>query len=80
MSMFQVYVRVIALLAPEKALAIMLVLANLILAGIMLVEPWLFGHVIDSLVARAAADAWFYIGAWAGFGLCGILATVAVSL
>ena len=70
----------IALLAPERALAIMLVIANLVLAGIMLVEPWLFGHVIDSLVAHVAADTWFYIGAWAGFGLCGIVAGVAVSL
>ncbi len=80
MSLFQVYRRVIALLAPERALAIMLVIANLVLAGIMLVEPWLFGHVIDSLVAHEAADTWFYIGAWAGFGLCGIVAGVAVSL
>jgi ATP-binding cassette subfamily B protein len=80
MSLLQVYARVIALLAPEKNLAIMLVIANLILAGIMLVEPWLFGHVIDSLVAQSRDDAWFYIGSWAGFGLCGIVAGVAVSL
>ena len=32
MSILQVYARVIALLAPEKTLAIMLVIANLILA------------------------------------------------
>ena len=80
MSIFQVYARVIALLAPEKTLTIMLVIANLILAGIMLVEPYLFGHVIDALVAHVHADVWFYIGAWAGFGLCGIAAGVAVSL
>ena len=78
--MFQVYARVIALLAPERTLAIMLVLANLVLAGIMLVEPYLFGHVIDALVAQRRGDAWFYIGSWAGFGLCGIVAAVAVSL
>jgi ATP-binding cassette subfamily B protein len=80
MSLLQVYARVIALLAPEKTLAIMLVIANLILAGIMLVEPWLFGHVIDSLVAQSRDAAWLYIGSWAGFGLCGIVAGVAVSL
>jgi ATP-binding cassette subfamily B protein len=80
MSMFQVYRRVIGLLAPEKTLTIMLVIANLILAGIMLVEPYLFGRVIDALVASKHADAWFYIGSWAGFGLCGIVAGVAVSL
>ena len=80
MSIVQVYMRVIGLLLPERALAIMLVIANLILAGIMLVEPWLFGHVIDSLVARAHQQAWFYIASWAGFGLCGIAAGAAISL
>jgi ATP-binding cassette subfamily B protein len=80
MSIVQVYMRVIGLLMPERALTIMLVIANLILAGIMLVEPWLFGHVIDSLVARAHHQAWFYIAAWAGFGLCGIAAGAAISL
>jgi glucan exporter ATP-binding protein len=80
MSMVQVYLRVIALLAPEKTLSIMLVIANLALAGIMLVEPWLFGHVIDALVAQSPRDVWLYIGAWAGFGLMGIAAGVAVSL
>jgi glucan exporter ATP-binding protein len=80
MSIVQVYMRVIALLMPERALTIMLVIANLILAGIMLVEPWLFGHVIDSLVARAHHQAWFYIASWAGFGLCGIAAGAAISL
>jgi glucan exporter ATP-binding protein len=80
MSMFQVYRRVIGLLAPERTLTIMLVIANLILAGIMLIEPYLFGRVIDALVASKHGDAWFYIGSWAGFGLCGIVAGVAVSL
>ena len=78
--MFQVYRRVIGLLAPEKTLTIMLVIANLILAGIMLIEPYLFGHVVDALVASRHGDAWVYIGSWAGFGLCGIVAGVAVSL
>jgi glucan exporter ATP-binding protein len=78
--MFQVYRRVIGLLAPERTLTIMLVIANLALAGIMLIEPYLFGRVIDALVAARHADAWFYIGSWAGFGLCGIIAGVAVSL
>lgn len=80
MSMLQVYARVIALLAPEKALTILLVAANLALAGIMLVEPYLYGHVVDALVANAHADAWRYIAEWTGFAFCGIAAGVAVSL
>ncbi len=80
MSVLQVYLRVIALLGPEKWLANLLAAANLGLAGILLVEPWLFGRVIDSLVAQSRAEAWRYIGLWAGFGLLGIAAGVWVSL
>jgi len=80
MSIVQVYLRVIALLAEEKMLAILLVVANLALAGIMLLEPWLFGHVIDALVAQTHGEAWRYIGYWAGFGLLGIIAGVWVAL
>jgi glucan exporter ATP-binding protein len=80
MSVFEVYWRVIALLGPEKKLASLLALANLSLAGILLVEPWLFGRVIDSLVAQSRAEAWRYIGFWAVFGLLGIAAGVWISL
>src|SRR5271166_1456606 len=80
MSIVQVYLRVIGLLAEERALAILLVAANLGLAGILLLEPWLFGHVIDALVAQMRSTAWRYIGLWAGFGLIGICAGVWVSL
>jgi len=80
MTVFKVYVRVIALLAPEKGLASLLAAANLALAGILLLEPWLFGHVIDSLVRQSHTDAWKYISYWAGFGFLGIAAGVWVSL
>jgi glucan exporter ATP-binding protein len=80
MPVLQVYLRVIALLAPEKGVASLLAAANLGLAGILLVEPWLFGRVIDSLVAQSHGLAWRYIALWAGFGLLGIAAGVWVSL
>jgi glucan exporter ATP-binding protein len=80
MPVLQVYLRVIALLAPEKGLASLLAVGNLALAGILLVEPWLFGRVIDSLVAQSHGLAWRYIALWAGFGLLGIAAGVWVSL
>jgi glucan exporter ATP-binding protein len=80
MPVLQVYLRVIALLAPEKGLASLLAAANLGLAGILLVEPWLFGRVIDSLVAQSHGLAWRYIALWAGFGLLGIVAGVWVAL
>ena len=80
MSLWHTYVRVIALLGQEKGLAILLAVANLAIAGILLFEPWAFGHVIDALVAQSRHDAWTYIGLWAGFGLVGIIAGVWVSL
>jgi len=80
MSLLQVYFRVIALLGPEKRLASLLAAANLGIAGVLLVEPWLFGRVVDSLVKQSHADAWRYIELWAAFGLLGIAAGVWVSL
>jgi ATP-binding cassette subfamily B protein len=80
MSIIHVYLRVIGLLRPERALAALLVAGNLALAAILLLEPWLFGHVVDALVAQSRDAAWKYIGLWAGFGLLGIVAGVWVAL
>jgi len=78
--MWKVYLRVISLLGPERTLALMLAVANLAVAAILLLEPWLFGHVIDALVRLARRDAWHYILLWTVFGLIGIGAGVWVSL
>ena len=80
MSILTIYLRVIRLLAPEKGLAVVLVLANLALAGVYFLEPWLFGRVVDALAAQGHADAWHYIKLWSGIGLGGVLASVLVSL
>jgi ATP-binding cassette subfamily B protein len=78
MPLLRLYVRVIALLAPEKWLAVALAVANLALAGVFFLEPWLFGRVVDALAAKH--DAWHYIGWWAGAGFGGVVASVWVSL
>ena len=78
MSILRIYLRVIALLAPEKGLAIALALANLVLAGVFFLEPMLFGKVVDALAAKS--DAWSLIGMWAGVGFGGVVASVWVSL
>jgi len=80
MPLLRLYLRVIAFLAPEKGLAITLALANLALAGVYFLEPWLFGKVVDALAAAGHRDAWRYIGWWAGVGLGGVVASVWVSL
>jgi ATP-binding cassette subfamily B protein len=80
-SIFRLYLRVIGLLAPEKTLAITLALANLALAGVFFVEPWLFGRVVDALAGQqGAGEAWRLIGWWAAIGIGGVVASVWVSL
>lgn len=67
------------MLAAEKWLATGLLLANLSLAGVYFLEPFLFGKVVDAL-AHPGRTAWPLIGAWAGVGLGGIVFSVWVSL
>ena len=78
--MLRIYFRVIALLAPERWLAATLALANLALAGVYFLEPWLFGKVVDALAAPEKQGAWRLIWGWAGVGLGGVAASVWVSL
>ena len=78
--MLKTYLRVIALLGPERLLAIALTLANLALAAVYLLEPWLFGHVVDALAAQSTPAAWRYIAFWGAVGVGGIIANVLVSL
>jgi glucan exporter ATP-binding protein len=79
-QILRVYLRAIALLAPERRLAFLLILANLALAGVYFLEPWLFGKVVDALAQNGHAHAWRYILTWAGVGLGGVVAGVLVSL
>ena len=41
-----------------NAVSATLVLANLALAGVYFLEPWLFGRVVDSLSGAANGEAW----------------------
>jgi len=79
-SILRIYLRVIGLLAPEKWLAITLLLGNLALAGVYFLEPWLFGRVVDALAAKGHHDAWRLIGWWAAVGIGGVIASVWISL
>ncbi|QBB71632.1 glucan ABC transporter ATP-binding protein/ permease [Pseudolysobacter antarcticus] len=80
MSIFRTYLRVIGLLAPEKMLAILLALANLVLAGIYFIEPVLFGKVVDALSTPSKQGAMHMIVLWALAGFSGVIASVWVSL
>ena len=87
MNILRIYVRVLAMLASEKRLAIILIIANLALAVAAFAEPILFGRIIDTLT-RSAGDpssvSWAellpLIYAWIAFGIFTILASVFVAL
>jgi ATP-binding cassette, subfamily B, beta-glucan exporter len=86
MSFIRTYLRVLGLLHSEARLAVMLALANIVLAGAQFVEPVLFGRIIDALsgalpeglapAARALAP---LIGVWVAFGLFIIVAGALVA-
>jgi ATP-binding cassette subfamily B protein len=78
LTLVQIYKRALALLAPEKYLAIALAAAGVIIASVQLAEPILFGRVVDAL--SKGDDAFTIIGLWALIGVFGIGASVAVSV
>ena len=87
MRFLGVYGRVLGLLRPEGWVAIVLAVANVALAGLMFLEPLLFGRLIDLLsrsegMAPTAvwAEAGGLLGVWAAVGLGGIGANIAVAL
>ena len=87
MRFFSVYRRVLAQLAPEAALAILLAVANLAVAAAQFAEPLLFGRIIDRLTTAQAQkialqmfDLAPLLAAWVGFGLFSIGGSVLVAL
>ncbi|HET6913848.1 MAG TPA: glucan ABC transporter ATP-binding protein/ permease [Rhodanobacteraceae bacterium] len=79
MYILRLYFRALGLLAPERALAIVLALGNLLMAGVLFVEPMLFGRVVDALSSNNGRAA-LLIGAWATAGFVGVVIGVLVSL
>jgi glucan exporter ATP-binding protein len=87
MGLWRLYLRVLALLGPERRLGIGLALANFALAGAAFAEPVLFGRIIDALAGsqnNPAASDWSrlmtLVAAWVGFGLFTIVCGVTVAL
>ena len=68
------------MLAPEQWLATALAVANVAMAAVFLLEPWLFGRVVDALATQNAGSPWYYIGWWTGVGFFGVAANVLVAL
>ncbi|RYJ03910.1 MAG: glucan ABC transporter ATP-binding protein/ permease [Acetobacteraceae bacterium] len=87
MQFIRLYGRVLRVLAPDRWVAVGLAIANIALAGLLFLEPVLFGRVVDVLSHAAGMGreqvwerALVLLSLWGAVGLSGIGATVAVSL
>jgi ATP-binding cassette subfamily B protein len=87
MSFLRTYLRVFAMLGPEKPVGVFLAIANVALAVAQFVEPVLFGRIVDTLVSAQAAgrppimaDLLLLLGLWAAFGLFTIVSGVTLAL
>ncbi len=84
--MIRIYFRVLRALGAEMRLAVVLVLANAVLAAAQFLEPVLFGRIIDGVTGAGAATgtaAWGGVVppllAWGALGLFNILCGVALA-
>ena len=87
MSFWRLYRRVVVLLAPERGLAITLVLANAALAAAAFLGPLLFGSIVDTLASsgeRPRHETWqqilLLLGSWGLIGVASIGAGILVAL
>jgi ATP-binding cassette, subfamily B, beta-glucan exporter len=87
MSFLRLHRRVVALLRPERGLAITLALANAALAALGFLGPLLFGSIVDTLAnsdGSSRAETWqeilLLLGLWGLIGVGGIGAGILVAL
>jgi ATP-binding cassette, subfamily B, beta-glucan exporter len=87
MSFWLLYRRVVALLAPERGLAVTLAMANAALAAVGFLGPLLFGRIVDTIAnsgQRARHETWeqilLLLGLWGLIGVGGIGAGILVAL
>ena len=77
-SVWQIYMRALALLSNERWLAVLLVVAGMAVAIIQVVEQQLFGQVVDALAKGQGAFG--IIGVWAALGFVSIIASVIIAV
>jgi ATP-binding cassette subfamily B protein len=87
MKLVRIYLRVLALLAPNAVFAWTLAIANLALAATQFAEPVLFGKVVDALSSAQTVGAdtiWprlvWLLAIWVGFGIFNIVCSTVVAL
>ncbi|MGE0503504.1 MAG: glucan ABC transporter ATP-binding protein/ permease [Rhizobiaceae bacterium] len=77
MSLFEVYVRALRYLGMARARVALICAANVALALVTVIEPILFGRIIDAISDRT--DFVPVLALWAGFGAFSIIAFVLVA-
>jgi ATP-binding cassette subfamily B protein len=78
MSLWRVYLRSLRILAAERLLTSLIILAGIGISLVSMLEPILFGRVIDSISqGRSALST---LGLWAGIGLLNIFCSVFVAV
>ncbi len=77
LSLLSIYWRSLRYLGADKSATVLLCVANIVLAGVMVAEPILFGRVIDSISDKTAILP--TLAMWAGLGAFNIIAVVLVA-
>lgn len=87
MQLLRIYRRVLATLAEDRRLAVMLAAANIIVAALQFIDPLLFGRVIDLLSrsdrmsqSQVWSESVSLLGLWGAVGAAGIAANIATAL
>ncbi|TIT55624.1 MAG: glucan ABC transporter ATP-binding protein/ permease, partial [Mesorhizobium sp.] len=76
MSLLQIYWRALGYLAADKKRVALICAANVALAAIAILEPILFGRVIDAISTKCSVFS--TLAVWAGIGAFNVLAFVLV--
>ncbi|KKX27674.1 glucan ABC transporter ATP-binding protein/ permease [Rhizobium sp. LC145] len=77
MSLLQVYSRALKYLAANRFRVSLVVIANIVLAAITIIEPILFGRIIDAISSGGSVTSVLML--WAGFGVFNTIAYVLVA-
>ncbi len=77
MSLWEVYWRALSYLAPDRHRVLVISTANVLLAAVAILEPILFGRIIDAIAGHS--DIFTPVVLWAGLGIFNIVAFVLVA-